>query len=286
MFRFTPDKSNRKKMESDWSYGYFLGVNPGTTEYLVGNHDDVYSCCTMRRLEENKAFDASVVKEIDMRFSDYVIQGARSSPKEVRFAEPGQPVPASGGDPVPRRAKLKPQDVERHGFTVGCPGCQQIQLKSPDRKNHTEECRRRMEGELTKTSDGQDRLDRAKDRLDTKAAEIGQAELDKQAKVDEEHLPEGQMFPEPVAENEDDVAELFGDFDDAPEVQRGPQRFDLSPRGSIPKRRVENDDMEDDSTDKRLRPRSPTISYRTDDASVGSNADMIEGDIGMLNEID
>ena len=27
--RFTPDKNNRKKMESDWSYGYFLGVNPG-----------------------------------------------------------------------------------------------------------------------------------------------------------------------------------------------------------------------------------------------------------------
>jgi hypothetical protein len=64
----------------------------------------------MRRLEEDKAFDVSVVKEIDMRFSDYVIQGARSSPKEVRFAEPGQPVPAPGGDPVPRRAKLKPQD--------------------------------------------------------------------------------------------------------------------------------------------------------------------------------
>ena len=137
-----------------------------------------------------------------------------------------------------------------------------------------------MEGELTKTSEGQDRLDRAKDRLDTKVAEIGQAELDKQAEVDEEHVPDQNV------ENEDDVAELFGDFDDAPELQRGPQRFDLSPRGSIPKRRAENDDMEDDSTDKRLRPRSPTVSYKTDDASVGSNADMDECDIGMLNEID
>ena len=55
-------------MESDWSYGYFFGVNPATTEYLIGNHDDVDSCCTMRRLEEDKAFDTSLVKEIDMRF--------------------------------------------------------------------------------------------------------------------------------------------------------------------------------------------------------------------------
>ena len=102
-FDSPPDKNNRKNMESDWSYGYFLGVNPGTTEYPIGNHDDVYSCCTMRRLEEDKAFDASVAKEIDMRYSDYVIQGARSSPAEVRFAEPdnqSQPqgeIPCRGG---------------------------------------------------------------------------------------------------------------------------------------------------------------------------------------------
>ena len=52
MFKLTTDTNNRKKMESDWSYGYFLGVNPGTTEYLIGSHDDVYSCSTMRRMEE------------------------------------------------------------------------------------------------------------------------------------------------------------------------------------------------------------------------------------------
>ena len=62
MFRFTPDKTNRRKMESDWSHGYFLGINPETTEYLIGTHDNIYSCCTMRRLEEDRAFDATLVK--------------------------------------------------------------------------------------------------------------------------------------------------------------------------------------------------------------------------------
>ena len=56
MFKFTTDKNNRKKLESDWDHGFFLGVNPGTTEFLIGSGDDVYSCATIRRLEEDKAY--------------------------------------------------------------------------------------------------------------------------------------------------------------------------------------------------------------------------------------
>ena len=50
-----------------------------------------------------------------------------------------------------------------------------------------------MEEELTKTAEGQVRLERAKDRLDTKVAEIGQAEIDRQAnddKISAEMLPQ------------------------------------------------------------------------------------------------
>ena len=31
LFKFTTDKNNRKKIESDWDHGFFLGVTPGTT---------------------------------------------------------------------------------------------------------------------------------------------------------------------------------------------------------------------------------------------------------------
>ena len=37
-----------------------------------------------------------------------------------------------------------------------------------------------METELSKTSEGQERLGRAKDRLDTRVAEIGQAEINRE----------------------------------------------------------------------------------------------------------
>ncbi len=118
-----------------------------------------------------------------------------------------------------------------------------------------------MEGQLEKTPEGQGRLNRAKDRLDTKVAEIGQAAIDRandEQKIDkaQDDTVEG-LVPETVIttlmENEDDVAELFGDFDDAPELQRGPQRFELSPRGSIPKRRAEDDEKEENKDVSELR---------------------------------
>ena len=109
------------------------------------------------------------------------------------------------------------------------------------------------------TSEGQDRLERAKDRLDTKDAEIGQAELDKQE--DEQNVDQAQG-------QEDDADGNVEEADETKPTEQGtpvpstprdapePQRFDMSRRGSSPKRRVGNDNMEDDSQDKRPRPRS------------------------------
>ena len=142
-----------------------------------------------------------------------------------------------------------------------------------------------METALSKTSDGQERLGRAKDRLDVRVAEIGQAEIDKETEDNVEPVTET-AAKEQKTEDEEDVAELFqtidGDFDDAPELQRGTQRYDMSPRASMAKRRSDNDDMDDDATDKRLRPRSPTVSYRSDQDS----GFMDDGNLNGLDEID
>ena len=145
-----------------------------------------------------------------------------------------------------------------------------------------------MESELSKTCEGQERFGRAKDRLDIRVVEIGQAEIDKETKVQEkpnvEHEVDQGTAPDRKMENEDDVAELLGNFDDAPELSgegADTDHFDMSPRSSF-KRRNDDDDMEDGSQDKRLRPRSPTVSYRTDEDSV------IMDDVGLngLDEID
>jgi len=171
----------------------------------------VYSCATIRRLEEGKAFDPSVIKETKMRYRDYVLEGARSTPIEVRM--PTVSTPASVPEmpqPIPRRAKLNPGDFARHGYTVGCPGYQQLQLGSSIRRNHTEECRRRIESELDKTSDGQERLGRAKERLDTRTAEIGQSIIDNENAGNDDVQEAPQYDIEENAEEGDNIPEGTG----------------------------------------------------------------------------
>ena len=59
--------------------------------------------------------------------------------------------------------RLKKDDFLSRGFTEGCPGCKSILSGGPVR-NHTEACRKRMEGLMKETDDGQARLKRQVDR--------------------------------------------------------------------------------------------------------------------------
>ena len=117
-------------------------------------------------------------------------------------------------------------------------------------------------------------------------AELGKAELDRQE--DEQKVDQASVQEDNVEGNVEE-AEGCADgtrqsYSQHSERCPEPQRLDMSPRGMFPKRRVGDDDMEDDSLDKRPRLRSPTISYRTDAESVGSNMD--DPAIDMLNDID
>ena len=178
----------------------------------------------------------------------------------IPFADPIVP------QPMPRRAKLNPGDFARHGYTVGCPGCEQLKLGSSVRRNHTEDSRKIIVAELTKTSHGQERLGRAKERLDTRAAEIGKAIINNENKNIpempheniEESINESNNGPEGAGE--DDPMAQGTPNPSTPRAGPGTEHSDLSPRASS-KRLVGGDGMVDDSPDKRLRPRSPFVSY-------------------------
>ena len=105
---------------------------------------------------------------------DYVVNGAKSTPTEVRPHTAATSIPNTEAAPtMPRRIRLRPEDFVAHGYTIGCPGCESIQLESNVRRGHNEECRARMEEELSKTNRGKEMIGRAKDRIDEKVAQIG-----------------------------------------------------------------------------------------------------------------
>ena len=61
---------------------------------------------------------------------------------------------AEDREPVPRRAYIHKRDLEKFGYTVGCPGCVSV-VRGGARQAHTEKCRRRLEEELKGDREGQ-----------------------------------------------------------------------------------------------------------------------------------
>jgi len=181
MFKYTTDKTRRHKMETEWDTGYFIGINSRTTEYLIAKGSGIFSTTTIRRHQDDKAYDPEIVKEVTILHRDYVMDGAKSTPVGVRQHTAATSTPNPEATPImPRRMKLRQEDFIDHGYTIGCPGCESIQLESNVRRGHNEECRSRMEKELSKS----DRAVRAKDRIDEKVAQMGEQAMQGQEEID------------------------------------------------------------------------------------------------------
>ena len=172
-------------METEWDTGYFIGINSRTTEYLIAKGSGIFSTTTIRRYQDDKACDPEIVKEETILHRDYVMHGAKSTPTEVRphTAAASTPNPAAAAPMMPRRIRLRQEDFIEYGYTVGCPGCQPIQLEPNVRRGHNEECRARMEEELSKTDRGKEIMGRTKDRIDEKVAQMGEQVMQGQGEI-------------------------------------------------------------------------------------------------------
>ena len=271
MFKYTTDKNRRNKMETEWDMGYFVGVNPKTTEYIIAKGTGVFSCATIRRLQDDKAYDPMILQEVKISYQEYVLEGSRSTPVGVRIHSPAAHNPNPGAAPtVPRRTRLKPEDFIEHGYTIGCAGCEQLQLKSEVRRNHSDQCRLRLELEMAKSSSGQERLDRAKDRLDARTAEIGQPDV----ATSENNGVQGQGEMA-----EEDIAEMFMDGPESgedashpteegrrPETQEFHMGTPVSSRGHGSKRKFNSPADGDHSDEEKFGrfERSRTVSCESD----------------------
>ncbi len=65
-------------------------------------------------------------------------------------------------DVVPRRLRVKTEDLEKLGFTTRCPGCRAANRGSTA-VGHCEECRRRITDGLTKLGDERVARERMRD---------------------------------------------------------------------------------------------------------------------------
>ena len=135
MFKYATDKIQRNKMETEWDTGYFIGINSRSAEYLIAKGSGVFSTTTIRRHQDDKAYGPDILKEVTILHRDYVMHGAESTPTDVRPHTAATPIPNTEVAPMmPRRIRLRMEDFVKYGYTVGCPGCESIQLESNARR--------------------------------------------------------------------------------------------------------------------------------------------------------
>ena len=86
-----------------------------------------------------------------------------------------------------RRAPLRRTDFEQFGYTDSCPSCANARAGRKQAVDHSEQCRSRMETMLSTTTEGHERLERARDRFAQAAKEPGGEKHQRNR-----HRPEGE----------------------------------------------------------------------------------------------
>ena len=172
------DKNQYKK-----DVGMFLGMNDRCNSFLIGMSEGIYASPHVMKFSEDQAYDPTLIDDINVRFYDYLKGGVNAPPAVIAsraaILHPNPdvaPTPVAGGDYVPRRARITKEDLIKHGYTPGCPGCVAAQLPERSRgfRNHSEACRQRMSDLIP-----EERQQKAKDRLDNRTAEPGEPEVTK-----------------------------------------------------------------------------------------------------------
>ena len=208
------------KLTSMWDDGIFLGVKGSTGEMIVGDEKGVWRTRTIRRKPEGERWSRENMERIGgvpWRMTKEAEGDGEDLKNEVTIMdkEYRERAKMEESEPVPRKVYISKDDLEVHGYTVGCSGCKSA-LRGTTRQAHTEGCRKRLEKEL----EGTEKATRAKKKVgeyvDKKMGEEeevrsarseakkihmgegrGAAEKDKEMKMDE-----GRGLDEEVHKNE------------------------------------------------------------------------------------
>ena len=183
------------KLDPKWDEGYFLGFNWRTSEAIVGTKDKVVKSSTIRRVGAHRRWDAEGLGEIrgvpwlwdpesDTEAERLLVRHLTDQEKTSL-----QIPTASDGSRTVYRMRLKRDDFIEHGFMDGCDGCKAI-LSGRGTRGHNEKCRRRMEGIIEQTTEGQERVKRQKERENEHLSKQLEAHFEQDSRKKQKRAPE------------------------------------------------------------------------------------------------
>ena len=150
------------KNVSEWFDGVFIGMSGSSPYLLVGTEQGIQRTTSFRTLEDGKQWDKKLIECVKVGLEEYVDPGAipqeGNPPSTMPIPVPGYEIPQAPDATSSRRMMLNPEDFTAHGYTDGCPGCDRIRRGGGGgRRGHSDECRTRIETELSKTNEGRRR---------------------------------------------------------------------------------------------------------------------------------
>ena len=88
----------------------------------------------------------------------------------VRIRTPEEPIKEKEEQtPAPRGVRTEKKDFEKHGYTVGCEGCNRMQ-HGGERRSHSNRCRERMLKAMAEDEEGQEKMKKREEEMNEKLA--------------------------------------------------------------------------------------------------------------------
>ena len=139
----------RDKFDVRWREGVWLGIRMESGENIIGTSDGVVKARDFRRKVvlkdrwDKEVFDKMCVvpwkpvpgesNDIELKCKIQLPMLEEEITKSIQARE----------EYMPRRFRIRKEDVERYGSTIGCPGCRAV-TRGLVAVGHTEACRKRM----------------------------------------------------------------------------------------------------------------------------------------------
>ena len=173
-----PKSAPDGNMGARWLDGTFVGFSRASNSYMVLTPENklVMARCIYRRPEANR-WNAERLAQV--KVTPWSVR--ERAPIEVRLQDATEveaPRPAANPVPVPKAFRITYNDLQKYGYTEGCQQCEYNEKygRSKGGLQHGEPCRQRILDELTKTPEGQARLDSYEEKVDRAIADRIEAE--------------------------------------------------------------------------------------------------------------
>ena len=249
---------DRSKSDPGWEKAIWLGHARDSNESIVGTPQGAFKAYAIKRIAEAERWDAEMIRNVKgtPQQPDPEKKGIRV-PISVRFdvgeAEEVQAHPVQEGEePAARRRGITQVDLDKYGYTPGCPGCLAKQRGEVAKKGHSEACRKRIEDLMREDAEDKKKIEASDERITHQIAR----------RIE---LADRKRQPEP------DAAVL----DDRDQMREGEEEADR-PDAQAPDAQAEDDEMNDPKDD---------MDAEMEDESRERNSDVVMTLGRMLLEI-